>query len=152
MSGGGSNDDGGQDFELNLAPIIDCFTVLITYMLVSASFISLDILEVSVNAANPQTEQQQTPPEMQVSLGLVIKAAHELDLVVTGKGTEHIAVASAANAVDLVRLRDQVKELQGRYPALQEISVRAEPGVQYREIVNVVEGLKKSMPKVYLGD
>ena len=39
---------GETDFELNLASIIDCFTVLITYLLVSASFISLGILDVSV--------------------------------------------------------------------------------------------------------
>ena len=30
------SESGGQDFDLNLAPIIDCFTVLITFMLVHA--------------------------------------------------------------------------------------------------------------------
>jgi biopolymer transport protein ExbD len=36
--GGGGN---GQEVELNITPIIDCFTVLITFLLASASFLSL---------------------------------------------------------------------------------------------------------------
>ena len=40
-----------KDFDLNLAPIIDCMTVLITFMLASASFLSIGILDAGVAAA-----------------------------------------------------------------------------------------------------
>ncbi|NDF14013.1 hypothetical protein EB061_01655 [bacterium] len=43
MSAGGGGGEG--DVELNIAPIVDCFTVLIAYMLVSMSFIQLSIFE-----------------------------------------------------------------------------------------------------------
>ena len=36
---------GSLDFELNLAPIIDCLVVLITFMLASASFLSISIFD-----------------------------------------------------------------------------------------------------------
>ena len=36
----------GQDVDLNITPIIDCFTVLITFLLASASFLSIGFFEV----------------------------------------------------------------------------------------------------------
>src|SRR5882672_8122358 len=65
---GGSN----QEVELNLAPIIDCFTVLITYLLVTASFLSLAALDVGVSATGtgtpPPPAADNTPPPMVMSL------------------------------------------------------------------------------------
>ena len=37
--------EGEQDFELNITSIIDCFTVLIAFILTSASFISIGIID-----------------------------------------------------------------------------------------------------------
>ena len=51
MSAGNFEGSGGQDFELNLASLIDCFTVLITFLLASASFLSVGILDAGVAAA-----------------------------------------------------------------------------------------------------
>jgi len=43
-----------QDVDINITPIIDCFTVLITFLLASASFLSIGCFEVSTpgNAAD----------------------------------------------------------------------------------------------------
>ena len=52
-----SGDDGVElDFDLNLAPIIDCFTVLITFLLISASYISINIIEASVASVEVSSE------------------------------------------------------------------------------------------------
>ena len=62
VSGSGGKKD--SDFELNLASIIDCFTVLITYLLVTASFITLGILDVTVTSSLASTEQTHSPDVM----------------------------------------------------------------------------------------
>lgn len=46
MSSGGNRRQLDQEFELNIASIVDCFTVLITYLLAAASFISLGNIEI----------------------------------------------------------------------------------------------------------
>ena len=38
-----------QDFELNIASIIDCFVVLIAFILISTSFFSIGILDAEVS-------------------------------------------------------------------------------------------------------
>ncbi len=48
---GNSNQNSG-DFELNLASMIDCFTVLIAFLLASSSFLSIGALDVATLAAS----------------------------------------------------------------------------------------------------
>ena len=40
--------DTSQDFDVNITPIIDSFTVLITFMLASASFLSVGIFDAGI--------------------------------------------------------------------------------------------------------
>ena len=77
-SGGNSN----QDFDLNLAPIIDCFTVLITYLLVSASFISLNSLDVGI-AATGDTAAAANPSTPPLALTAELKDMKMLELTFT---------------------------------------------------------------------
>ena len=58
-TGLGSSDSQSGDFELNLASMIDCFTVLIAFLLASSSFLSIGALDVSVIGASAP---QDNPP------------------------------------------------------------------------------------------
>src|SRR3954465_141066 len=76
--------DGGQDFDLNLAPIIDCFTVLITYLLVSASFISLTALDVGVAAAGQADPNAVQPKTIPFNLSVQLAESRAIALKITG--------------------------------------------------------------------
>ena len=56
----GSSSDG--EVELNITPIIDCFTVLITFLLASASFISIGFFDAYTpgNSADPGQSEPDT--------------------------------------------------------------------------------------------
>lgn len=152
MSAGASEGSGeDQDFELNLAPIIDCFTVLITYMLATASFISIDTLNVSVNSISDQPIEQ--PLEPQQSLTLQVNFNHELIIDVLGKETSHVVLAPGSDGTpDVNRLKESLAQVKEKWPELKEVSVKAEPGVPYRQIVKVIENTKPLIGKVFLGD
>src|SRR4051812_14599722 len=77
----------GQDIDLNIAPIIDCFTVLITYLLVSASFLSLAVLEVGVAASGdmaPPVEVPLKPVDPPLSLSVMMKQQGGFEVKLTG--------------------------------------------------------------------
>lgn len=147
----GAQSDNGQDFELNLAPIIDCFTVLITYMLVSTAFISLSILEVQTATTAEQPADQQ-PAEPQMSLSLALKEGNALEFKVSGREEASFIVQSGSGSWDLDRMTTQLGAIRKKWPTIQEVSVKADPVVRYKDIIKVVESLKKSMPKVFLGE
>lgn len=155
MSAGSiGNDSSDQDFEINLAPIIDCFTVLITYMLVSASFISFSTLDVSVATASDQPPpEQQQPLEPAAALSVEIQAGKTLKLVLTGKTMETLPLKpNVKGEWDLESLNKSIDAYKTKYPQLSEASVKAEPTVKYKQFILVVEAIKKKLPKVVLGE
>ncbi len=153
MSSGGDN--GGQDFDLNLAPIIDCFTVLITYMLVSASFLSLGVLEVGVAASGTGDAKAVVPAEALPTLLIEIKKGNVLGLKLSG-GAKSLNLSQSAGPIsgkgwDMKAMTAWVLSAKRDFPALTEATLQVEPGVQYHDLIRIIETLKKNVPKVYLG-
>ncbi len=145
----GSGNKGGQDFELNLASIIDCFTVLITYLLVSASFITLGTLDISVATPSNDESVQAVPPAVSVSIHLDDGEALRIEL--SGQEQRMIAIPSReAGRRDLASLQGQLEQLKGRYPELDGAMVTATDSVKYRELVQVVEKTRTVLSKIAL--
>jgi biopolymer transport protein ExbD len=111
--------DNGQDFDLNLAPIIDCFTVLITYLLVSASFISLVVLDVGVAAVGPADSGKPVaiPP---YNLMVELDAKRTVTLKVTGGPTnldlKIPVLATASQDWDTEAVKREISGLEKKYP------------------------------------
>lgn len=146
--------EGGQDFELNLAPIIDCFVVLITYLLVTASFITLTALDVGVSAfGDPSTQPPPPagPPPMTMTMELT--TTQKLVLKVSG-GTlaEEIIVniEPKENTWDLQLLEKRLLQAQKKWPSLTEVSVSAEPTVEYKQIIKIIRETQKTIKKVFI--
>ncbi|MGZ3688895.1 MAG: ExbD/TolR family protein [Bdellovibrionota bacterium] len=137
-----------QDFELNLASIIDCFTVLITYLLVSASFISLGALDVSVAANTAVDEIPQTPP---LSLTVRLEPGQALKILTDGPEHGSIVFPPRDGKWDLEGMTGKLKEFQSRFPALSAAMVTADNEISYRDLVHTVETVRKTFPQVGLG-
>lgn len=148
---GGSN----QEFDLNIAPIIDCFTVLITYLLVSASFLTLNILDIGVAASGIAPPAAETPPPTPpVSFAVSLSAQRVITLKVTGGPRDldlsYPIAPFPTGDWNIAGAVAKVTEAERYWPDVKEINVSADPTVRYREIIHLLDPLKKVMPKVYL--
>ena len=130
-----------QDFELNLASIIDCLTVLITFTLASASFLSIGILDAGVSAAGDEAKTE-VPPE--ITLGIELKQDLKIDLKILGK-------VNKIESTTFEMLTPYLKELRAQWPALNSATLLAQNTVEYKEVIRVMEEVKKSLPLVLLG-
>ena len=143
----GMNSGNGQDFDLNLAPIIDCFTVLIAFMLVSASFLSIGLLDAGVAGGAVQSDAK--PPSVDVTITL--KAGHRIEIQTGGKSNEKYTLTEAKGEWDYDTLNSKLDNLKKRWPDVSAITLTAEDGVEYQDIVSTMEKLRKQMPFVMLG-
>jgi biopolymer transport protein ExbD len=139
--------DDGLDFDLNLAPIIDCFTVLITYLLVSASFITLGLLDVTVAASAPSASSA-PPPSM--SLNLRLRQGGLIEVQTEGSERNSIRIPALGGQWDIAALSEQLKQIKERNPALETGLIGADEGIRYGELVRVVEASKVVLPNVAL--
>ncbi len=154
MSGPVGDGSSNQDVDLNLAPIIDCFTVLITYLLVTASFLTLSSIDVSVAAtgtATPSTTPDNKPPPWAMTVEL--KAGGMMEIQIRGGPQSkkfNYAVASSGGTWDIEMLTRRLLEIQKKFPTLTEVNVTAEPVVIYKDMVTVLKEIQTVMPKVYI--
>ncbi|HLE00950.1 MAG: hypothetical protein A2428_14240 [Bdellovibrionales bacterium RIFOXYC1_FULL_54_43] len=137
-----------QDFEINIASIIDAFTVLIAFMLVSASYLSIGILDAGVAAAGIASNGN-TPPSVNVTLEIV--KGEKLVLKVTGKANNTINIEPKSGAADYVALTDHMKGLKSKWQDMNAVTLLADETVEYKQVVKTMEVLRQSMPVVLLG-
>lgn len=129
-----------EGFELNLAPIIDCFTVLIAYLLVSASFLSLVALDVGAAAPTaPALAAMENKPTLEVH---VLSAANHR-LTLRGQSTTPLGDSNG-------KLAEAVEQAIQSHPEIREVTVRAEPGIPYGTLVRAIEEIKTRVPAVFL--
>lgn len=137
-----------QDFELNLASIIDCFVVLIAFVLVSTSFVSIGIINTTVEAAAPEAAEAETPP---VRLVVELKADRSLALEVTGKETRKAVLPAKSDGRDYTALEQQLAAVKAKWPTVAAVTLTPDSAVEHREVVKTMESIRKSHPNVLLG-
>lgn len=139
---------GGQDFELNLAPIIDCLTVLITFTLVSASYLSVGIIQAEVAAAS-SAPVEQSPTD--VTLSIELRSDKSIAVKLGGKVKRTHRIDATGGDWNWNALTDHLAFVKSEWPQLQSAVLVADNSVDYREVVKSMEITKKAVPSVLLG-
>ena len=129
------------DFELNLAPIIDAFTVLITFMLASASFLSISVFDAGFAPAEAVGDP--SPPPITITVNVKKAGSFELNL----KG--HTNSNKTFPNVDA--LMEELKSVKAKYPTVLSITLSADDKVEYESVVQAMEKIRAPYPSVVLG-
>lgn len=139
------------DFELNLAPIIDCFVVLITYMLVSASFLSLGILDIGAQgngAAEVSAKVQKDP----VVVSLILNAGRDIVVRISGKTKSQNRIQNTDGEINVEQVSLQLNQIKKQYPNVEAVLVSAQDNVDYNGLVTLIGTIKPIFPLVSLGE
>lgn len=139
---------GGQDFDLNLAPIIDCFTVLITFMLVTASFLSVGIIDAG-SAAATQPVAGETPPAVAVEVKLQDQFRTVVQL--SGKSSEKSEFAGKEGQWDFDSVERTLQGIKAKWPATTSIVISASEDIEYLHLIQFMERIRKTIPGIVLG-
>lgn len=133
-----------QDFELNIASIIDCFVVLIAFVLVSTSFFSIGIIDAEVAGASDDAPAAvETAPVV-----IELKADHSFVLK-TGSFGQHVTKIAAKNAAwNFDRLAGSLDSLKEETKSA---IVVADNSVSYRDVMASMEVAKGKIAQVNLG-
>ena len=119
---------------LLLVPMIDIFTVLVTFLLMTAVFARITILDLDLPSADTG---KPAPPEFRLEV-IVRKDGLELT-----NGTARIAmVPNVDGAYDLKTLSELAVSLKRDYPETDSASVLLEPDVEYNNLVQVMDAIR----------
>lgn len=122
--------------ELLLVPMIDIFTVLVTFLLMTAVFSRTVVLQLNLPAA--QTEFKEPPP------GLVLEVLVRKDLLqVADRNTGPLhAVPNTAAGYDYDGLAEYLKFVKTKFPDKTDATILLEPDTAYDTLVQVMDRVR----------
>jgi biopolymer transport protein ExbD len=119
--------------ELTLVSMIDIFTVLVTFLLMTAIFSRTVVLDLKLPSNNASF------PELPKGLNLeVIVRANSLTIADRGTGPLH-ELPNTAQGYDLDGLTQYLKFVKSRYPDKVEATILLEPQIAYNTMVQVMD-------------
>lgn len=134
-----------QDFELNIASIIDCFVVLIAFVLISTSFFSIGIIDAEVASGGAATSEN--------TGGLVIELKSDHSIRVRSDSNREVRIASrdSGKSWNFESLTATLQSMKEKTPELRSAILVADNSVAYRDVMASMEVAKGQVPSVNLG-
>ena len=122
--------------ELLLVPMIDIFTVLVTFLLMTAVFSRTVVLQLNLPAS--QTEFKEPPP------GLVLEVMVRKDLLqVADRNTGPLhSVPNNAAGYDYDGLAEYLKFVKTKFPDKTDATILLEPDTAYDTLVQVMDRVR----------
>jgi biopolymer transport protein ExbD len=122
--------------ELLLVPMIDIFTVLVTFLLMTAVFSRTVVLQ--LNLPQSQTEFKEPPPGLQLE---VMVRKDQLMVADRNTGPLH-AVPNTPQGYDYDGLTEYLKFVKARFPEKTDASILLEPDTVYDTLVQVMDRVR----------
>jgi len=122
--------------------------VLIAFMLASASFLSIGILDAGIAAAGaaPTTAG---PPSINVTIELY--ADHAMTVKLSGKATSSQSLKAKDGGWDYTALTEALGSTKAKYADLAAVTLTADNATEYKDVVKTMETIRKTIPVVMLG-
>jgi len=134
---------------LNLTPMMDVFTVLVVFLLITAVFTSVTIMDLSVPTSAGGAAANR--PNFAIEV-IVRKSGLE---IANGKAVE-AAIPKKDDKYDLGKLAELLLALKAKYPDKEDATVLMEPKVEYDHLVQVMDAVRGAQtplfPKISIGD
>src|SRR5277367_3566042 len=122
--------------ELLLVPMIDIFTVLVTFLLMTAVFSRTVVLQLDLPAANAKM------PDLPQDLQLEVLVRHNL-LEVADRNTGPLKdIPNTAQGYDYDGLTDFLKQVKAKFPTKTDASVLLEKDTPYDTLVQVMDRVR----------
>ena len=122
--------------ELLLVPMIDIFTVLVTFLLMTAVFSRIAIMQIDLpSSVAPKPEE----PKFRLEV-IVRQDGFDLSDGKQALGT----IPKVSGAYDLKALSERVLAVKREHPASEDASVLSEPKVPYDELVQVMDTIRSA--------
>jgi biopolymer transport protein ExbD len=125
------------DPELNIIPMIDIFTVLVTFLLMTAVFSRIVVLNLGLPVAS-STEQLQQMHDLKLEV-IVRQTSIEVSDQVTGKLAE---LPNVGNAYDLKGLSEYLQRVKTRFPEKTQATILLQADTPYDTLVQVMDTLR----------
>ena len=130
-----------SDAEINITPVMNIFVILIPFLLLTATFVKIAIIEFSL-------------PSLDSKSGVDAQQLKDLTVLVVGIKPEGFQIKTSERSYPLIGKRAngdfdyaalyaRLKEIKDRYPQLEDVIISPAPEIRYQIIVKVLDNCRE---------
>ncbi len=123
--------------ELDMTTFLNLMVVLVPFLLITAVFSRITIVELSLPSAAGAAEPQQPTFVLEVIV-------REGGIEVTNGRTVIEEIPKVEEAYDLAKLSESMQSLKQRYPDKEDASVLLEPHIEYDHLIRVMDVVRSA--------
>jgi len=128
-----------MEADLDMTTFINLMVVLLAFLLVTAVFTEVSMLQVNLpsNGSGGSAAQAKKPP-------LVLEVAiYKSRFIVDDRQSGPLkSIPAVAGKPDYKSLNDFLAQIKGKYPAITEITLLLEPGTDYDTLVHTMDAVR----------
>ncbi len=134
-----------SEFELDLAPLLAVMVKLVPVLLVSSAFVQMMIIETDLPQVVQQAiEKQNENPKTSISLTIDKKSGFTIVLIENGNEKNKQISLNSQKEFDFEKLYQAVLEIKKTHPELFKIEFNPSSDVHYKDIVKLMDEVRKS--------
>lgn len=127
-----------ESAELNITAFMNLMVILVPFLLITAVFSRLAILELNLPSA--QSAAENDPPEPELNLEITVREA-SIEVGDRAAGTLN-RFENAAEGYDLPALSEYLQRVKGQFPDKADATVLLEPEISYQVLVEVMDTVR----------
>lgn len=127
------------DFELNLVPFIDLMSTCISFLLITAVWTQVSMIQIgsSIYGKKTATGQVEDPKKEQINLKVdVTHSGYIINL-----GQKSFSIPKLNSDYDQVALLGQLKDIKGKYPEKVDAIITLLDDIKYDELIHGMDAL-----------
>ena len=123
--------------ELNITAFMNLMVILVPFLLITAVFSQVAILELNLPTSSAESEESPTP---ELHLEIVVR---EASIDVGDRATGVLTrIDNTADGYDLVELRDYLEQVKRVFPDKIDATLLLEPDISYQVLVDVMDTVR----------
>ncbi len=130
-------DDGkggkSANVELNIVPVIDLMSVLIVFLLITAVWNQVSMIQLGTSVYGKKTNDEKIEPPKSIEIALRLDIQQNGYVVVIGKTTIPIPLKEGEYNGEI--LRDELSKIKERYPEKEDIFLSVDDDLEYEAMV-----------------
>ena len=132
-----------KDVDVNIIPVMNIFLLLIPFLLLTAAFVQLAIVEISLPTLNKnRSKQVQQKPK---NLVLILLSVKERGFQLKSPGFKFQPVNKINNnKYNYKKIVEQLKQIKNKHPHAEDIIISPEAKVKYDIIIKVMDRCRET--------
>lgn len=120
---------------LNLTPMMDILTVLVVFLLITAVFTSITIMELSV----PTNASASAVSKPNFAIEVIVRKA---GLEIANGSSVEAAIPKKDGKYDIEMLSKMLLRLKAQYPEKEDVTILMEPKIEYDYLIQIMDAVR----------